>query len=170
MDDNVKYLVKFEVRNDKDRGILVLTISLEEMSYNVHFFKYHHQPIDQHPEQIQRIVRHARPTTRTKSVVVDITSFSALYWNVSGGFFEFKGIKLDSSENQILKAQKTRINKEVGAIKRKQTIEAKKKDKQEAIREKLARDEAEFQLERARRIKEAVQDKMETDTNVTQKK
>ncbi len=168
MEDN--YLVKIEVRNDKDRGILVLTICLEEMSYNVHFFKYHHQPIDQHPEQIQRIVRQARPTIRTKSVFVDITPFSAIYWNVTDRFFEFKGVKLNSSENQIHKAQETKISKEIGAIKRKLTNEAKKKDKQQAIREKLANDEKEFQLKRARRVKEAMEDQMETDTIVTQKK
>lgn len=159
-------LVIFEVRNDIDRGILVLTISLEEMSQNVHFFKLHHQPINQHPEQVQRIIRQAKPTTRTKSVNIDVTPFSALYWNVPGKFFEFKGVKLNSTKQQLFKAEEMKINKEVGAIKRKKTIEAKKKDKGQAIREKLESDEKNFQLERARRIKEAMKDLMETDEQI----
>lgn len=164
------YSVIFEVRNDKDRGILVLTISLQETSYNVHFFKHHHQPINQHPEQIQRIVREAKPTTRTKSVKVDITSFAPQYWNVTGKFFEFKGMKLNSTEHQLLKVQESKINKEIGAIKRKKTFEASKKNKNQAIREKLVSDEAKFQLERAKRIKTAMADMMETDTTDTQNK
>lgn len=160
---NENYSVIFEVRNDKDRGNLVLTIRSQEMSDNVHFFKYHHQPINQHPEQIQRVVRQAKPTVRTKSVKIDIISFSAHYWNVSGKFFEFKGVKLDSTEHQLFKVQERRINKDIAATKRKHTIEvSKKQDKNQAIREKLARDEENFQLERAKRIKAAMVDMMET--------
>lgn len=162
MDENG--LVIFEVRHDIDRGILVLTIRSEEMSHNVHFFKYHHQPIDQHPEQIQDIVRQTKPTSRTKSVVIDISSLLAQYWNVSGEFFEFKGVKLNSTEKQIAKVQERKINKEVGAIKRKQTIETTKKNKKQAMKDKLASDEAAFQLERAKRIKAAMVDKMDLDT------
>lgn len=165
MDENS--LTVFEVRNDIDRGNLVLTISLEGMSHNVHFFKHHHQPINQHPEQIQRIVRQAKPTTRTKSVKVNITSFLPIYWNVSGKHFEFKGVKLNCTEYQLFKVQETRINKEIGAIKRKKTIEASSKNKIQSIREKMEIDEEKFQLERAKRIKAAkadLMDLMDTDT------
>lgn len=156
-------LVKFEVRNDSDRGILVLTISLQENLDNEHFFQFHHQPINQHPEQIQGIIRQAKPSIRTKSVNVDISAFSALYWNMPGKFFEFKGTKLNSTENQILKLQQSKINKEVGAIKRKKTVEASTKNKKQTIREKLQKDEEKFQLERAKRVKEAMGIMMETD-------
>lgn len=163
------YSAVFEVRNDKDRGVLVLTIRWEEADFNVHFFKYQHQPIAQHPEQIQSIVRLAKPKTRTKSVRVNIVSFAAIYWNVSAKFFEFKGLKLDSNENQVARAQEIRINKEVGIIKRKITSEVSKKNKDEAVREKLVSDERKFQLERAKRIKEAMGNKEEMETSGTDK-
>lgn len=148
-------MVIIEVRNDKDRGNLVMTIR-QRGNVNSSFFKYHHQPINQHPEQIQRIVQLSKPTTRIKLIEVEIVQFVSEYWNMSGKFFEFKGVKLNSTDQQVSKVQDRLINKEIGALKRAKTIQdtkgIKKHEKNRQIREKLASDEAQFQIKRAERI------------------
>lgn len=158
-------IVVLEVRNDKDRGNLVVTIRKLE-SEDVYFFKHHHQPINKHPEQIQRLVELSKPTTRTKSINVNIMAFVTQYFNVSKLAFEFKGVKLNSSNQQVSKVFNLRINKEIGILKRKQTIantkEEKLAEKNRKILEKLASDEARFQAERAERIVTAMAD-MQTD-------
>ncbi|KAJ6647755.1 hypothetical protein Bhyg_02978, partial [Pseudolycoriella hygida] len=59
--------VVFEVRLDKDRGIIILPIRKLEHE-NVYFFRFHHQQLDCHPEQVQAIVRSHKVTVRTKSI------------------------------------------------------------------------------------------------------
>lgn len=156
-------VVVLEVRNDKDRGNLVVTITPDQGA--VHFFKYHHQPLGQHPEQIQQLVQMSKPTIRTKSIKIDIMPFLSEYWNVSKNVLEFKGVSLNSATQQVLKVEDRRINKEIGIMKRKKTIqetkEAKKVEKRSKILQKLEADETKFQEERARRIREAMAD-MET--------
>lgn len=151
--------VFFEVRNDKNRGNLVLTIRSAEKLEDVHFFRYHHQTLDQHPEQMQNIVQRAGPTIRTKSIKVDIFPFLIQYWNLTGKFFEFKGVKLNSSEQQVSMVYERRIKKEVGIIKRKKTIlnskEQKLAKKNQQMLAKLQSDEQKFQVERAERIRVA---------------
>lgn len=66
--------VIFEVRLDIDRGIIILTIRKDEQD-NVCFFRFHHQTIDCHPEQVQQIVRSHKLTVRTKSIKVNIYGF-----------------------------------------------------------------------------------------------
>lgn len=153
--------VVFEVINDKDRGNLALTIKPHGLD-TLFFFKYHHQPIDQHPEQIQRIVQRSKPTSRKKSIKINIMPFLNEYWNVSGKFFEFKSIKLNSTSQQLAKVQERRINKEIGMMKRKNTLKEAKDRKilaeNKKIRDKLDEDEAAFQVERARRIAAAMKD------------
>lgn len=147
--------VVIEIRNDKDRGNLILTIRREDED-NVYFFKYHHQAVHHHPEQIQQIVASSKPTTRTKSIKVNILGFMRQYWN--GSFFEFKGVELNSAGKQSTKVYNRLLNKEVGKIKRKQTIEESKQiklqQKNDKIRQKILDDEAAFQIERAKRITE----------------
>lgn len=144
-----------------DRGNLVVTIRALN-SQNVFFFKYHHQPIDQHPEQVQHLVRLSKPTIRTKSIKVDIQSFITQYYNVSEKVFEFRGVPLNSTNQQVSKVMDRRINKEVGILKRKKTVEerkdAKTAEKNKKFLEKLASDEAKFQEERAKRIAAAKAD------------
>lgn len=79
-------------------------------------------------------------------------------------------MKLNCTEHQIFKVHETRINKEIGTIMRKKTIEASTKNKHQEIRAKLKSDEEKFQLERARRIKAATSDMMDTDTTATKNK
>lgn len=43
--DDINPFVIFEVKLDKDRGIVVLTIRKEEED-EVHFFRFHHQPLN----------------------------------------------------------------------------------------------------------------------------
>lgn len=147
--------VFLEIRNDKDRGNLILTITPEELSA-VSFFDYQHQPVSRHPEQIQEIVRKAKPTTRTKSIRVDIMPFLSQYYNVAGKFFEFKARKMNSTEQQNSQVRTMRLNKEIGALKRKRTVAELKEqriiEKNRKIREEMAKDEEKFQQERAERL------------------
>lgn len=148
-----------KVRNDKDRGNVI--ISIEKLgSSDICFFKYHNQTLDQHPEQIQQLVRTSKPTTRIKTIKVDIMDFITEYYNVSGDFFEFKGVKLNSTSQQVSKVIDRRIKKQIGIMKRKKTIAegkaAKVEEKKRKIMEKLRSDEAKFQEERARRIVDAM--------------
>lgn len=143
--------VLFEIKNDKDRGNLILTVR-QNGNDNVWFFKYHHQPISQHPEIVQQIVGASKPTARTKTIRVNIMDFQRQYWN--GKSFEFKGVVLNSMEKEKTEVYNRLINKEVGAKKRKQTIEESKQKKLEAKKNKLVADEAAFQAERALRIAE----------------
>lgn len=151
-------IVFFEVRNDKDRGNLILTIRREEAPDIIAFFKYHHQAINQHPEQVQQIVGQSKPTTRTKTIKVDVLGFIRQYWD--GAYFEFKGVKLITTENQSARVYSRLVNKEVGKIKQKQTIaeskEKKLEEKNKKIRQGLASAEAKFQQERAKRIAEVM--------------
>lgn len=147
--------VLFEIRNDKDRGTLILTVR-KNGDDTVFFFKYHHQPINQHPEIMQRIVGESKPTTRTKTIKVNIMDFLRQYWN--GTSFEFKGVVMNSTAAEKSKVFNRLLNKEIGAKKRKQTIEESKQKKLEEknakVRSKWTQDEAEFQAERAMRIAE----------------
>lgn len=147
--------VFFEIRNDKDRGNLILTVRRQEGD-EVCFFKYHHQAINQHPEQMQQIVLSSKPTTRTKTIRVDIMGFIRNYWN--GTSFEFKGVQMNTTRKQSAKIYERLLNKDVGKMKRKETIAESKQKKVEAnnkkIRDKLQEDEAKFQAERAKRLAE----------------
>lgn len=155
-------IVFFEVRNDKDRGNLILTVRPQQISGNVNFFRYNHQPIDQHPEQMRLIVKHSNPTMRTKTIKVDIMPFLIQYWNFADSFFEFKGVKMNNTEQQISIVQNRRTNKEVAQIKRRKTIQDSKQrkvvDKNLQIVQKLQSDEEKFQIERAERIRAATAD------------
>lgn len=145
--------VFFEIRNDKDRGNLILTARRYEDN-DVCFFNYHHQAINQHPEQMQQIVALSKPTTRTKTIRVDIMGFLRNYWN--GTSFEFKGVQMNTTQLQSAKVYKRLLNKEVGIMKRKETIaESKQKkveEKKKKIAEKLQKAEAAFQEEQAKRL------------------
>ncbi len=150
-------MVLFDVKNHKELGILVLSIR-ETGRDNVFFFKPHQQPLRHHPEQIREIVKDANPTARKKSIKVNISAFARVYWN--GTEFQFMGVKLKSTEERIEKVYQRLINKELGAIKRKDTIEANAKKKAEEmdqiLRAKQRKAEKLFQTERAMRIAEVM--------------
>lgn len=162
-------IIVLQVRNDKERGILVLTIR-QVQNETLYFFKPHHQPLRQHPSQVQEIVKRSSPTTRTKSVTFDAITFLRQYWN--GTTFEFMGVILTSTDDQVSKTYSRLLNKEVGAIKRKEVIATKKQEKAAAElkkrTDKLFRDEQAFQVERARRIHELLQTRQPTQTSSTE--
>lgn len=159
MDDNFNPFVVFEVKLDKDRGVIVLTIRKDEND-NVWFFRLHHQPIHCHPEQVQQIIRSYKVTARTKSIKVNIFSFLSHYWNENGKCFEFKGVKLNSTEYQIAKLQNAKINKEIGLLKRQGTgtKQQKQVEKVDKIKQKIQEEERQFQIIRAKRIEQAKAD------------
>lgn len=67
------------------------------------------------------------------------------------------GVKLNVTDEQKAKAYKRLINEEVGGIKLRETISAKKpkaEEKCKAIQDKFDQEEKTFQVERARRIAE----------------
>ena len=80
---------------------------------NVHFFKYQHKPIDQHPEQMHHIVQRAKdpqvePSRSRLTLCLSSkrVAFLIQYWNNNGKFFEFRGQKLNSdwsTMNEIFK-------------------------------------------------------------------
>lgn len=146
--------VVFEVKLDKDRGIIVLTIRKYELE-DVWFFRFHHQPLKCHPEQLQQVIRSHNITSRTKSVKVNIFGYLSHYWNEEDKCFQFKGVKLNSSKHQLAKAQNCKINKEIASLKRKEAVRTNQQLKLKDLKEKNEKLEEEFQLERAKRIKEA---------------
>lgn len=95
MEDPFVCRVIFEVKNDKNLGILILTVRNAD---NVtHFFRDNHQSLNQHPEQVREAVKQNLPVVgRKKNVRVDIAGFLRQYWN--GNTFEFKGVRLNSTE------------------------------------------------------------------------
>lgn len=131
--------IVLQVRNDRELGILILSIRKEEND-TVFFFKQHHQILRRHPIEVQEIVKRSKPTSRTKSVKIDAMPFLRQYWN--GTTFEFLGTKLINSDDQNAKVYSRRLNKEIGTQKRLATIKAKK----------LSKDEEVFQEKRAQRL------------------
>lgn len=116
MDKILNPFVVFEVKLDKDRGVIILTVRKDEND-NVCFFRFHHQPIHCRPEQVQQIIRSHKVMARTKSINVNIFSFLSQYWNDNGNCFEFNGVKLNSNEHEIAKLQNAKVNKEIGLFK-----------------------------------------------------
>lgn len=151
----MKHIVILKVTNHKELGILILSIC-QAGSDSISYFKPYQQPLRKHPEEIREIVKNANPTSRKKSIKVDISDFLREYWN--GTEFEFKGVKLKSTEEQTQMVYQRLMNKELGAVKRKHTIEENKKRKAEEVdqklREKRLKAEELFQSERAFRIAE----------------
>lgn len=152
--DEINPFVVLEVKLDKDRGIIVLTIRKEEHD-DVCFFRFHHQTLKCYPEQLQQVIRSHNITARTKSVKVNIYGYLSHYWNEEDKCFEFKGVKLNSSKQQLAKVQNYKINKEIASLKRKETVRTNQQEKLKDLKEKNAKLEEEFQLERAERIAEA---------------
>lgn len=146
----------FEVRNDKTDGILVLSIQCA-LKKIPHFFREHHQPIRQHPEQVQEIVKKNRPSVgHKKKIQIDVAEFLELYF--VGDQFEFKGVLLRSATMQVDEVYQRKLNRQIGAAKRLKTMN---ETKQRKIEEKNARilsdrqvAEQKFQEERAKRLAE----------------
>lgn len=169
MESPLIFRVIFEVKNDKNLGILILTIRNQGNRIS-HFFREHQQPLSQHPEQVREAVKKNRPSVgRKKNVGVDIAEFARQYWN--GNIFEFKGVTLNSIEKQSDKVYDRMINKSVGAAKRMITVTNNKQkkidEKNAAIRLRFQKEEEKFQLERARRLAELFAPTSQS-TNVTQ--
>lgn len=93
---------------------------------------------------------------RSKQVRVDLSEFLHEYHRAADNSIVFKAAKLNSVTQQIEKVQALRLNKELGAIKRKITIasnkEAKVAEKNKKILQKYKEDEKNFQAERIKRI------------------
>lgn len=153
--DLLRLPVIFEVRNDKDRGLLIE--SLKAPDSDVYFFKRDDQPLRRHCEQMQIIVRKAN-VLRSKKLKVDLSEFIHEYYRSADKSIVFRATKLKSVTQQIEKVHEMTINKEVGVMKRKSTIaqnkEAKIAEKQEKILAKMKENEEKFQVERKKRIDE----------------
>lgn len=121
MTELIRTIAKFGVRNDKNRGLLVETIEAE--NGDIYFFQFRDQPIERHCEQLQNIVR-SEKVKRSKNISVNISPFIHEYY--LGRVVQFKGTKLNSVSQQVQKVQQITINKEIGAMKRKNTIADKK--------------------------------------------
>lgn len=135
---------------------MVLTIQCTKTKVP-HFFREHHQPLKQHPEQLQEIVKKKCPSVgHKKTIHVDIISFVREYFD--GKAFEFKGVLLRSSAQQMDKVYDRKLKREVGTQKRLQTIKESKQrkidEKNQTIRNNLELAERKFQEERAKRLAE----------------
>lgn len=153
--ETVPIVVKciFGVRHDKHRGILVET--LETADGNVYFFKMHDQPISKHCQQMQNIAKLAN-VQRARKLHIDITTFAHEYFRITDKAIVFRGTKLTSAHSQVEKTYTMRLNKEMGIVKRQQTMAANKQAKilahNQRIVSQMIKAEEEFQAERARRI------------------
>ncbi len=147
--------VIFEVRNDKDRGLLIE--SLKAPDSDVYLFKRDDQPLRRHCEQMQIIVRKAN-VLRSKKLKVDLSEFIHEYYRSADKSIVFRATKLKSVTQQIEKVHEMTINKELGVMKRKSTLAqnkaAKIAEKQEKILAKIKENEEKFQAERKKRIDE----------------
>lgn len=76
MQANDNDIVYFCIRNDKQLGILVESMTTAD---NTYFFKHHDQPISRHCDQLQRIVLQAE-VKRTRKISVDIFEFRFEYF------------------------------------------------------------------------------------------
>ncbi len=150
--------VHFGVRNCKLRGVIIESIQFNDCD-DVYFFKYHNQSIDNHCLQVQNIMRRAN-VKRAKKIKVDISDFVHEYFNPAHGTVWFKGIKLESSTQQLIKTMTKQMNIDVGVKKRIFTNHdnkaAKAAEKRNNINLKAERVEKVFQEERAKRIHELV--------------
>lgn len=145
--------IKFGIRNDKNRGLLVET--METADGNVHFFKHHDQPLSSHCQQLQNIVIAAN-VRRARKLLIDVTEFYLEYFQASDNTAMFRATKLESVHNQVEKAYSMRLNKEMSIVKRRETMAANKQakiiEKNNRIVSKIEAAEVAFQAERARRI------------------
>lgn len=143
----------FEVRYDQNRGLLI--DSLGTPDGNIFYFKDHDKPVQKHCVEMQNIVRGAK-IQRTKKLRIEISSFAHEYIRHSDNTVMFRGTKLVSAEDQKNKVYATRLNKEVGIAKRKQTMSANKQAKIDERNDKilLQRQDAElkYKAELKRRI------------------
>lgn len=149
------FVVEFGVRNDKFRGILIHSISKNRLE--TFFFKFHDQPLDRHCIQIQDMIR-SENVKRSKKVIVNVTDFSFEYFHPVDQTFQFKGVKLLSTHGQFIDSANIAINRQIGQMKRANTIA---ENKQKRIDEhnaqlsaSLVARETAFQVERAKRIHE----------------
>lgn len=154
---------EIQIVQDKDRGTLILSIKPKNNLKEVLFFKYQDQVIERHPEQVQNLVRKCKPTNRVKKIDVDISEFLFVYYNCVTNKFEFRGCELRSAAVQAEEVYNRKINKEIGILKRKMTIEDRKQEKiaakQQIFMERIRDHEKQFQIERARRITELMKEK-----------
>lgn len=139
----------------------MLNIRHQRDENNVYFFKDHQQPLRKHPEQMQELVKLSSPTARVKTIKTNIIEYVSQYWN--GTMFQFMGVVLNSTTQQVSKVRNQLVNKEFGAIKRTETILQSKglkaAEKDRKLRLKLDADEALFQAMRARRLAELTHDR-----------
>ncbi len=144
-------IVDFCIRNDKQLGILVESMTTAD---NIYFFKHHDQPIFRHCDQMQRIVRQAE-VKRTKKISVDIFEFRYEYFlrNIA----MFRGKPLNSNNAQINKSCNFLLNKELGAEKRKITMAASKQKKideqRNRVLSKMKDADIYYHTERERRLR-----------------
>ncbi len=145
-------LAIFHVRLDKTRGILIESFEHDD---NVFFFKFQDQPILRHCIQMQQIVGAAN-VKRAKKITIDITDFMQEY--ILGGKHMFKGTLLNSVQQQINKTCELTVNKEIGAIKRRETYAGNKQKRIEVHNEKILAKyratELMYQKERERKLDE----------------
>lgn len=153
-------IVHFVVRNCKSRGVIIESINFN--NNDVYFFKYHNQQLDCHCVQIQNIMQQAN-IKRAKKVTVDISDFVHEYFNPISGIVWFKGIKLESANQQLIKTMTKRLNIDVGTTKRMFTNQDNKQgkaaEKEAKIIQKNEHVEALFQEERAKRIHQLTTDR-----------
>lgn len=149
-----KFIATFGIKNDKSRGILIQTLKVCE---DVYLFKYQDQPLSRHCLQLQNIIQSAN-VKRTRQILVDATPFICEYYHKADDSIRFKGTKLISTKKQMENVRNMKINKEIGQLKRHQTVAQKKEEKiaehNRKLKEKLDCEERIFQMERARRINE----------------
>lgn len=151
--------VIFTVFKHKTEGLLIKSIR-EANSQNEFYFRTKDQPIDRHCPFIQEAIKKAN-VKGTKGVLVDLTDCVSLYVNTVDGSFQYNAVKLKSTQDELIRQYQLRINKEIGQIKRKFTMEDKKNEEPPSVynarlKAKYAAEEAMFQQERARRIDEVM--------------
>lgn len=144
----IKSNVTFGVRLDKNRGVLIETLTHQN---DVFYFKHHNQPLTKHCEQVQDIVLSAN-VKRSKKIKIDLSRFIHEYRFVENNVW-FRANKLGSERPQCGKTQRTKkIGKSIYTIAKLNEM----KLQQQTVKKMKKLDELEkaFQAERARRVHE----------------
>ena len=144
--------VIFTVQKHATLGLLIKSIR-EASNENEFYFRTKDQPIKRHCQFIQEAIIRAN-VKGTKRVSVDLTDCVSLYVNTADGSFQYNALKLKSTQDEIIRQYNLKMNKEIGQIKRKFTMEDKKNAEPASLynsrlKTRFAAEETAFQNERA---------------------
>lgn len=119
----------FMVRFDKQRNTMAVVAIKDVNKKDWFYFKYEDQPIRFHSSRVQSILS-TKTISTTRVIPIELRGFDVnVYFD--GEEFSFNGVVLNGGLTDCEKISNRQANKIIGQIKRKATLEKKKKVQQE---------------------------------------